>query len=48
MEQYEKYMERRADLIKSGKDLAEATNTAFEEVYQQKIKGEELLSPANQ
>ena len=47
MEQYERYMERRSELIKKGKSLAFATNTAFEEVYQQKITGEDILSPAN-
>ena len=48
MEQYEKYMERRSELIKQGKGLAESTNTAFEEVYQHKISGEDLIGPANQ
>ena len=33
MEQYTKYMERRSELIKEGKSLSFATNTAFEEIY---------------
>ena len=49
LEQYQRYMERRTELIKAGKGLSEATNMAFEEVYERKIKPEtiDILSPAN-
>ena len=45
--QYMVFMEKRESLIKQGKGLAEATNTAFEEIYQQEIKGEDLIGPKN-
>lgn len=48
IEQYEEYMNRRSELIKAGKSLAESTNTAFEEVYHHKISGEDLIGPSNQ
>lgn len=48
--EYEKYVKRRAELIKEGKSISVATNQAYTDIYYQRkeITGEDLLSLANQ
>ena len=46
MWRYEKYLERREELIKQGKSFPEASEQAHREVSGY-LKGEDLLSPKN-
>lgn len=48
--QYQEYMNRRAELIKKGWSLPDATNQAYLDAYSPKkeMTAEEILSPANQ